>query len=142
MNLKHLASALALASVMCMASAALARTGHSSIKHSGGSSQAAKGSSQAHGSKPKSGATEKSAAKPATANAGVQRDNHRHIKRSAETKSAFKHDHPCPSTGARSGPCPGYVIDHVRPLKRGGADDPSNMQWQTRTAAKQKDKTE
>ena len=142
MNLKHLASALALASAMAMASAALARTGHSSIKHSGGSSQAAKGSSHTQGSKPKSGATEKSAAKPATANAGVQRDSHHHIKRSAEAKSAFKHEHPCPSTGARSGPCPGYVIDHVRPLKRGGADDPSNMQWQTRTAARQKDKTE
>jgi hypothetical protein len=34
------------------------------------------------------------------------------------------------------------VIDHVKPLKRGGADEPSNMQWQTKEAAKQKDKTE
>jgi len=30
----------------------------------------------------------------------------------------------------------------VKPLKRGGADHPSNMQWQTAQAAKQKDKTE
>jgi len=36
----------------------------------------------------------------------------------------------------------GYVIDHVRPLKRGGSDSPSNMQWQTKEAAKAKDKTE
>jgi len=50
--------------------------------------------------------------------------------------------HPCPSTGKISGPCPGYVIDHVAPLKRGGADDPSNMQWQTTSEAKAKDKTE
>jgi hypothetical protein len=34
------------------------------------------------------------------------------------------------------------VIDHVMPLKRGGADAPSNMQWQTIQAAKAKDKIE
>jgi hypothetical protein len=34
------------------------------------------------------------------------------------------------------------VIDHVTPLKRGGADDPSNMQWQTTADAKAKDKVE
>jgi hypothetical protein len=34
------------------------------------------------------------------------------------------------------------VIDHIKPLKRGGADDPSNMQWQTTVAAKAKDKIE
>jgi hypothetical protein len=28
------------------------------------------------------------------------------------------------------------------PLKRGGADSPSNMQWQTQAAAKAKDKVE
>jgi hypothetical protein len=28
------------------------------------------------------------------------------------------------------------------PLKRGGADDPSNMQWQTTGAAKAKDRWE
>jgi hypothetical protein len=33
-------------------------------------------------------------------------------------------------------------VDHVRPLKRGGADAPNNMQWQTTQAAKEKDKTE
>lgn len=37
---------------------------------------------------------------------------------------------------------PGYVIDHIVPLKRGGADSPANMQWQTRDAAKAKDKWE
>jgi hypothetical protein len=34
------------------------------------------------------------------------------------------------------------VIDHVKPLKRGGADDPSNMQWQTKAAARTKDRIE
>jgi hypothetical protein len=30
------------------------------------------------------------------------------------------------------------VIDHVVPLKRGGADAPTNMQWQTKADAKAK----
>jgi len=37
---------------------------------------------------------------------------------------------------------PGYVIDHIVPLACAGADAPSNMQWQTRSEAKAKDKTE
>jgi hypothetical protein len=48
----------------------------------------------------------------------------------------------CPSTGKTYGNCPGYVVDHNQALKHGGADDPSNMQWQTRQAAKEKDKWE
>jgi hypothetical protein len=31
---------------------------------------------------------------------------------------------------------PGYVVDHIIPLKRGGADAPWNMQWQTIAAGK------
>jgi hypothetical protein len=62
--------------------------------------------------------------------------------RSAHAKDEFKKAHPCPSTGRSSGACPGYVIDHVKPLKRGGADRPWNMQWQTTAEAKAKDKWE
>ena len=36
---------------------------------------------------------------------------------------------------------PGYVVDHVIPLKRGGADAPWNMQWQTIAEGKAKDAT-
>jgi hypothetical protein len=73
---------------------------------------------------------------------GVARDKRGRIARSAIARHSFQKSHPCPSTGRSSGACPGYVIDHVNPLKRGGADSPSNMQWQTAEAAKQKDKTE
>ena len=36
----------------------------------------------------------------------------------------------------------GYVIDHIVSLSKGGADSPSNMQWQTKEDAKAKDKWE
>lgn len=51
---------------------------------------------------------------------GVQRDSHGRITRSAEATQHFKKSNPCPSTGKSRGACPGYVIDHVVPLKRGG----------------------
>jgi hypothetical protein len=71
-----------------------------------------------------------------------ERDARGRFKRSTRAKDVFMREHPCPSTGKTSGPCPGYVIDHVVPLKRGGADDPSNMQWQTTSESKAKDATE
>lgn len=76
---------------------------------------------------------------PAT---GVQRDGKGRIQRSARARADFRKAYPCPSTGKRSGACPGFVIDHVVPLKRHGADAPSNMQWQTRAEARAKDRTE
>jgi hypothetical protein len=57
-------------------------------------------------------------------------------------RSVEERENPCPATGATAGPCPGYVADHVVPLKRGGADDPSNMQWQTTADGKAKDRAE
>ena len=68
--------------------------------------------------------------------------NSPHVARSSEAKRAFEKAHPCPSTGKSSGACPGYVVDHVVPLKRGGTDSPSNMQWQTTDEAKAKDRVE
>lgn len=63
-------------------------------------------------------------------------------KRSQSAKVEFKQDHPCPATGARKGPCKGYVIDHVKPLACGGADRPENMQWQNTAEGKAKDRWE
>jgi 5-methylcytosine-specific restriction endonuclease McrA len=72
----------------------------------------------------------------------VHRDYHGKIARDPRQLDAFKKQHPCPSTGKTYGSCPGYTVDHVIPLKRGGADSPSNMQRQTNAAAKEKDKWE
>lgn len=70
------------------------------------------------------------------------RDKHGRIKRSSRVKAAFERAHPCPSTHKMSGACPGYVVDHKIPLRCGGADAPSNLQWQPVAEAKAKDKIE
>jgi len=70
------------------------------------------------------------------------RDARHRIERSAAARSQFKTAHPCPSTGRRSGACPGYAVDHVKPLACGGANAPENMQWQGLAASKAKDKWE
>jgi len=88
------------------------------------------------------GQSDASTSHSSRAAAGVPRDSSGRIKRDPHQRAAFMKSNQCPSTGRRSGACPGYVVDHVQPLKRGGADRPSNMQWQTKEAAKQKDKTE
>lgn len=72
----------------------------------------------------------------------VQRNAHGKIARSPRARAEFKRLEPCPSTGRPSGGCPGYVIDHVIPLKRGGADRPFNMQWQSKAEAREKDRWE
>lgn len=62
--------------------------------------------------------------------------------RSFKAEVLFKLAHPCPTTGQATGACAGYVIDRVIPLECGGAEDPSNMQWQTIAEAKAKDRWE
>jgi len=64
------------------------------------------------------------------------RDANGRIKRSESAKREFMR-----TTGYPNGR-PGYVVDHITPLAKGGADDPSNMQWQTVEEAKAKDKWE
>lgn len=64
------------------------------------------------------------------------RDADGRIKRSEAAKRAFQRQ-----TGFPNGR-PGYVVDHITALACGGADDASNMQWQTIEDAKAKDKVE
>jgi len=105
--------------------------------HHGGASHATHGSPRQPHAPTTSGRAGGSRAAP-----GVARDSHGRIARSGKARGDFKKAHPCPSTGRTTGACPGYVIDHVHALKRGGADSPANMQWQTKAAARAKDRVE
>lgn len=67
---------------------------------------------------------------------GVARDSHGRIKRSEAAKRDFMK-----STGFLHGR-PGFVLDHIKPLKEGGCDCPANIQWQTKADAKAKEKWE
>ena len=69
-------------------------------------------------------------------NTPVQRDKNGKIIRSQAAINEFKKQTRYPNGR------PGYVIDHIIPLKEGGCDCPENMQWQTIDDAKAKDKWE
>ena len=152
-SIRRWLSVAGLAMALCATPVAQARKGghgggqhsgsHAGASHSGAKSGAKTGggakptkpTKAAKAPKQNSHAPGQAGPKPA---ADVSRDAHGKIKRSAGAKNEFKHEHPCPSTGKAGGACPGYVVDHVKPLKRGGADAPGNMQWQTKDSAKRK----
>ena len=62
--------------------------------------------------------------------------------RSFRAEVLFKLGNPCPVTGEARGECKGYVIDRIIPIACGGAEDASNMQWQTLAQAREKDRWE
>lgn len=62
--------------------------------------------------------------------------------RDPAVRKAFQRANPCPSNGKKVGACPGYVVDHKKPLCAGGQDRVFNMQWQTISEAKKKDRLE
>ena len=82
-------------------------------------------------------------APPGATSAGkIRRDSRGRIVRSSTAKAHFEDSHPCPSTRITAGSCPGYVVDHIKPLACGGRDEPANMQWQSAAEAKAKDRVE
>jgi hypothetical protein len=80
--------------------------------------------------------TTTTSAKSHTSSSAIQRDENGRIERSSSARQRFMRQ-----TGYPDGR-PGYVVDHIRPLACGGADDASNMQWQTVEQAKAKDRVE
>jgi len=66
----------------------------------------------------------------------AKRSSNGKIKRSASARADFMR-----RTGYPKGR-KGYVVDHIVPVECGGADVPSNMQWQTVQEAKTKDRSE
>ena len=143
---KFIALVLSLFFFLCSDPAsARGRSSHSSRSHSYSSkkSYSPRTRSYTHSRSYKPRSTYKSySPKIRSSSLSTKRDRHGRIVRSQTAKNQFKKSHPCPSTGRSSGACPGYVVDHVKALKRGGADAPSNMQWQTIQDAKAKDKWE
>ena len=59
----------------------------------------------------------------------VPRTDSGRIKRSSTVLTHFKRIHPCPSTGLRTGSCPGWSMDHIIPMAVGGCDTVWNLQW-------------
>jgi hypothetical protein len=49
--------------------------------------------------------------------------------RSRILRAEFQRLNPCPSTGATSGTCPGWQVDHLEALICGGQDQLGNLQW-------------
>jgi hypothetical protein len=56
--------------------------------------------------------------------------------------SRFSTHKSCPANDERRGACPGYVVDHIKPLCAGGDDSVDNMQWQEYSESLMKDKVE
>jgi hypothetical protein len=62
--------------------------------------------------------------------------------RDLKQRALFLKMNACPANGVTRGKCPGYIIDHIKPLCAGGPDRWSNMQWQTVADAKVKGRDE
>jgi hypothetical protein len=57
------------------------------------------------------------------------RDSDGSIHRSSTVLARFRKLYPCPSTQLTVGACPGWRLDHIRPLACGFPDAVSNLQW-------------
>jgi hypothetical protein len=66
---------------------------------------------------------------PRYCGAEVKREADGTIMRSRLVLKHYQILHPCPSTGLKTGACPGWALDHVIPLACGGCDEIGNLQW-------------
>jgi hypothetical protein len=123
--LRTLARRLAIGAIVCSLAAPAFASSHSS------------GSNSSHSTSSKSKSKSKSKSRTAQhKSSSAKRGANGKIARNEAAKHQFE-----VQTGYPHGR-PGYVVDHIKPLACGGADVPSNMQWQTIEQAKAKDKIE
>jgi hypothetical protein len=61
---------------------------------------------------------------------GPQSGQHYRVNRPGQARLAFMREHPCPSTGEVTVNCPGWRVEYILALDRGGKDEPSNMRWE------------
>jgi len=113
------------------------KSGRSSSRASSrSSSRSSSTRSRSTSSKPRSTSTHLRKSSVPRKSTVAKRSSNGRIKRSASARAEFMR-----RTGYTKGR-KGYVVDHIVPLECGGADDPSNMQWQTVQEAKIKDRSE
>jgi 5-methylcytosine-specific restriction endonuclease McrA len=91
------------------------------------------GSSRSTTSTPRTYSSSTSTTATARSSSGTQRN--------PNVRAAFRRTHPCPPTGRTTGACPGYEVDHIVPLYRGGSDATSNMHWLSTSEHKAKHQT-
>lgn len=65
----------------------------------------------------------------AMTNSTPPRDAKGVIKRDAKVIREYRKLYPCPSTGLYTGACPGWSLDHPKPISCGGVDAVWNMTW-------------
>src|SRR5262245_25813168 len=99
-------------------------------------SSSSRSSAKSTSSKPRSTSTRSRKSSVPKKSTVAKRGSNGRIKRSGSARAAFMRQ-----TGYPKGR-KGYVVDHIIPLECGGADVPSNMQWQSVQEAKIKDRTE
>ena len=132
--MNRLSKLLAVALMFGLGAPAIAATKGSSSSSSHKSSGASKTPATHPKTAKASGSSSKAPSKKACTT--CKRDEKGKIARSPKAKDDFERQ-----TGYPHGR-PGFIVDHKVPLECGGADAPSNMQWQTAATAKAKDKTE
>jgi 5-methylcytosine-specific restriction endonuclease McrA len=123
-----------LVAVLALPAALTAQKGHASTTRSSSKSTSIKSKSSS-AKRAKSSAKKPTSSVPKKSTLAKRASNGK-IKRDAAPKKAFMKKSGYPK-GRK-----GSVVDHIVPLECGGADVASNMQWETVSEAKIKDRTE
>ena len=131
-TLRRVGGALVAIGLLSPLSAAAQKSGRSSTRHFSSSTRSRRTST-----KPRSTSTHSRKPSVPKKSTGAKRERNGRIKRSSSVHKPSS----CGGLATRKA-VKGYVVHHIIPLECGGADDASNMQWQTVHEANVKDRTE